>query len=239
MSFNPRIFVKELKPINIEGGYLIDGFPSIGATSAIATESMIHTSQFQLAGIIDSDGFPPVTIVKDGVPNYPTRIFVNNDLKVGIFSSYLTLHHSLHKLVARIMLGWARRHKCSLVISSAPVKISDNSNQIVAAVSTDAAKEVANKADIPVLQHGTIPGIPGSLLNQGRVNNQNIIVLLYTSDETKPDFKASTKLCLAMSKLVPGVSCDIGLLQKEAELAERHIRETANEAKGIIDTMYT
>jgi uncharacterized protein len=50
----PRIRVRELKKLNLEGGYLIDGFPSVGFSSAIATESMIHTSQFEIAGVIDS-----------------------------------------------------------------------------------------------------------------------------------------------------------------------------------------
>ena len=132
----PRIRIKEIKPINIEGGYLIDGFPSTGFTSAIATESLIHTSQFELAGIIDSDSFPPVSIIKNGVPNYPTRIFVNNQLKVAVFSSYLTLHESLHKTIARNMLKWSREHKCSLIISSVAVKGTDNQKQITAAAST-------------------------------------------------------------------------------------------------------
>ena len=91
----PRIRIKEIKPLNLEGGYLIDGFPSVGFSSAIATESMIHTSNFELGGIIDSDSFPPISVIKEGKPNYPTRIFVNEDLKVGIFSSYLTLDQSL------------------------------------------------------------------------------------------------------------------------------------------------
>ncbi len=238
MSFNPRIFIKELRPINVDGGYLIDGFPSIGVTQAIATESMIHTSQFEMAGIIDSNSFPPVTIIKNGIPNYPTRIFVNNDLKTAIFSSYLTLHYSLHKTIARIMLGWAKRHKCSFVLSSAPVNTPTIDNQVIAAVSNKAAKEIVEKAKIQVLRHGTIPGIPGALLNQGMVDNQNVVVLLYNSDETKPNFKASTQLCLTMSKLVPGVSCDIPMLQKEAEMAEEYIKETEKETKGMVDTMY-
>jgi len=37
----PRIKIKELEPLNLEGGYLIDGFPSAGFSSAIASESMI------------------------------------------------------------------------------------------------------------------------------------------------------------------------------------------------------
>ena len=100
----PKITIKELKSVNLEGGFLIDGFPSVGYSSAIATESIIHTSQFELAGIIDSPSFPPISIVKDGKPNYPTRIFVNEDLKVGVFLSYLTLDQSLHKAAAKTML---------------------------------------------------------------------------------------------------------------------------------------
>lgn len=234
----PRIRIKELKPINIEGGYLIDGFPSTGFTSAIATESLIHTSQFELAGIIDSDSFPPVSIIKNGVPNYPTRIFVNNQLKVAIFSSYLTLHESLHKTIARNMLKWSREHKCSLIISSVAVKGTDNQKQITAAASTEAAKSKLKDAEISILEHGTIPGIPGTLLNEGMLYNQNVAVILFNSQQVAPDFKSSVQLCLAMSKLIPGVSCNIETLQKEAETAEHDIKETEEEAKSLKDLMY-
>ena len=234
----PRIRIKELKPINIEGGYLIDGFPSTGFTSAIATESLIHTSQFELAGIIDSDSFPPVSIIKNGVPNYPTRIFVNNQLKVAIFSSYLTLHESLHKTIARNMLKWSREHKCSLIISSVAVKGTDNQKQITAAASTEAAKSKLKDAEISILEHGTIPGIPGTLLNEGMLYNQNVAVILFNSQQVAPDFKSSVQLCLAMSKLVPGISCNIETLQKEAETAEHDIKETEEEAKSLKDLMY-
>lgn len=234
----PRIRIKEIKPINIEGGYLIDGFPSTGFTSAIATESLIHTSQFELAGIIDSDSFPPVSIIKNGIPNYPTRIFVNNQLKVAIFSSYLTLHESLHKTIARNMLKWSREHKCSLIISSVAVKGTDNQKQITAAASTEAAKSKLKDAEISILEHGTIPGIPGSLLNEGMLYNQNVAVILFNSQQVAPDFKSSVQLCLAMSKLIPGISCNIETLQKEAETAEHDIKETEEEAKSLKDLMY-
>ncbi len=234
----PRIRIKETKPINIEGGYLIDGFPSTGFTSAIATESLIHTSQFELAGIIDSDSFPPVSIIKNGIPNYPTRIFVNNQLKVAVFSSYLTLHESLHKTIARNMLKWSREHKCSLIISSVAVKGIDNQKQITAAASTEAAKSKLKDAGISILEHGTIPGIPGALLNEGMLYNQNVAVILFNSQQVAPDFKSSVQLCLAMSKLIPGVSCNIETLQKEAETAEHDIKETEEEAKSLKDLMY-
>ena len=230
--------VREVKELNLEGGYLIDGFPSIGYTSAISTESMIQTSQFELAGVITSDSFPAMSIIKEGKPNFPTRIFVNEDLKVAVFSSYLTLHESLHRTMAKQMLDWAKKHKCSLVVSSVAVKTTRDEKQEVAAGSTDSAKKKLKDAGFSVLQHGTIPGIPGALLNEGMLNNQDVAVILFNAKDTGPDFKASVELCMAMAKLVPGVSCNIESLQKDAETAEKEIKETDQETRNLTDSMY-
>ena len=51
------IEIKEIVPIDLEGGTLVNGFPSSGITSAIATESLINTSNFELQANIDSDKF--------------------------------------------------------------------------------------------------------------------------------------------------------------------------------------
>lgn len=233
-----KIKVKEFREINLENGFLIDGFPAIGFTSAIATESMIHTSQFELAGVIDSDSFPPVSLIKHGIPNYPTRIFVNDILKVGVFSSFLTLHESLHRDMAKTMLWWARRHKVSLIVSSVGVKSSNGVNEITAAASTPSARKKLEDAGFSVLQNGTIPGIPGVLLNEGMLNEQNVVVILYNSSGMGPDFRSSAELCMAMAKLVPGASCDIPSLQREAEIAERGIKEAEEESKPLKDAMY-
>ena len=233
-----EIKIKELEKISLEGGYLIDGFPSVGFSSAIATESMIHTSQFKQAGIIDSDSFPPVSLIRDGEPNYPARIFVNNDLKVGIFSSYLTVHESLHRTVARSMLQWAKDHKISLIVSSVAVKMPNLAEGVLAAASTSEAKKKIQDSGLKVLEQGTIPGIPGCLLNEGMLDGQNVIVIIFHSDAQGPDFKASAELCNSMSKLVPGASCNIELLQDEAQKAEKIIKETEQEARHLRDNMY-
>jgi len=233
-----KIRIKELRPINLEGGYLIDGFPSVGFTSAIATESMIQTSQFSLAGIIDSDSFPPISLIKEGKPNYPTRIFVNDDLKVSVFLSYLTLHESLHRVVAKTMLTWAKKQKIELIVSSMAVKSLDGLEGIVAVGNTDSARTKLKESGLKVLEYGTIPGIPGMLLNEGSMTNQDVIVILFHSDGTGPDFRSSAELCIGMSQLIPGTSCDIPLLQKEAARAEQSIKETDEESRQSKDSIY-
>jgi uncharacterized protein len=233
-----KIIIKEFKEFNLEGGYLIDGFPSVGFSSAIATESMIHTSQFELGGIIDSKIFPPISVIKDGKPNYPSRIFINEDLKVGVFSSYLNLDQSLHRQVSESMIEWSKKHKIKLIVSSIAVKSEKENSQMMGVGSTDSAREKIKKAGLKVLDHGTIPGIPGMLLNEGSITNQDVIVIIFNITGKGPDFKSSAELCMSISKLIPGASCDIPSLQKEAEKAEAIIKETQEESSHLKDSMY-
>ena len=234
----PRIRIKELKKLNLEKGFLIDGFPSVGFSSAIATESMIHTSQFKLAGIVDSDSFPPISIIKNGRPNYPTRIFVNENLKVAAFLSYLTLDQSLHRIAAKTMLKWARKHKIGLIVSSVAIKSPEGTKDIIVVGNTESARKKIKEAGLNILEHGTIPGIPGMLLNEGSLIEQDVVVIIFQTGGTVPDFKSSSQICGAISQLIPGVTCNIPLLQKEAEKAEEIIRETEEESKHLKDSMY-
>ena len=235
MSFD--IDIKEIIPINVENGILINGFPSTGLTSAVATESLISTTEFELGGIIDSDRFPPISIIKNGLPNYPTRIFVNNKLKVAVFSSYLTLDVSLHKAAARLMLNWAKEKKCSTIISSITVKGGLN-EEVVAVASTGTARGKLVEAGITVIENATIPGISGVLLNEGMLNGQDVIVLLISSDKDIPDFTATSNLCNVLTKLVPGVSCNLTKLEKESKIIEQQIQQATDDTKELGDNIY-
>lgn len=239
-----EITVREIKPINIEGGYLIDGFPYAGLANAIATESLTSTIDFELAGVLDSDLFPPISIIKNEVPNFPARIFVNTMLKVAVFSSYLTPHESLHRDVAKTMLNWANQHKCSLILSSSLIlsnsliKPGNDNKSIMGAGSTTEAKKKLNDANIPILRDGTIPGIPGILLNEGALSKTNVIVLLVKGQDPGPDFRSGAEICMALSKLVPGTACDLPTLLHEAEIIEQSLRQTEEEATSLKDAMY-
>jgi uncharacterized protein len=233
-----KIKIKEFESMNLEKGFLIDGFPSAGFSSAIASESMVKTSQFKLAGIVDSDSFPPISVIKDGKPNYPSRIFINEESKIAIFLSYLTLDQTLHKMTAKVMLEWAQEHKIGLIISSIAIKLSEGNEEMIGIGSTESARNKIKEAGLRVLEHGTVPGIPGTLLNEGNLIGQDVIVLIFQSDGKGPDFKSSAQLCAAISKLIPGVSCNISSLQQEAEKAEVMIKETEEETKHLRDSMY-
>src|SRR5437879_2155468 len=234
-----EITIKEIAHIDIEGGYVIDGFPYAGLANAIATESLITTTpEFELAAVLDSELFPPISIVRESLPNFPTRVFVNKNLKVAVFSSYLTPHESLHREVARTMLDWANQHKCSLILSSSSIKPGNSDASIMGVGSTAEAKKKLNDANIPILREGTVPGIPGILLNESSLSKTNVIVLLVKGQEPGPDFRSGAEICMALSKLVPGASCDLTTLLREAKLIEQNLKQTEEEAAPLKDAMY-
>jgi len=233
---NQEISIKETSPINVENGFIINGFPSTGLSSAIATELIINTSSFQLAGIIDSDYFPPISIIKNGAPNYPTRIFVNNDIRTAIFSSYIVLDASLHRNVARVMLNWANEKKCSTIISNITVR--SDSQEIMGVASTGNARGKLVDSGIKIVENAAIPGIPGVLLNEGMVNAQNVIVLLVGSKSDTPDLRAAYSLCDGLSRLVPGISCNLSLLEKQAKQIEEEMKQVETESRDLSDSMY-
>ena len=231
-----EIRIRETSQINVENGFIINGFPSTGLTSAIATELIINTSNFQLAATIDSDYFPPISIIKNGAPNYPTRIFVNNNLKAAIFSSYIVLDASLHRNIARMMLNWANEKKCSTIISS--ITIRSDSQEIMGVASTGSARGMLVDSGIKIAESAAIPGIPGVLLNEGMANAQNVIVLLVGSKSDTPDLRASYSLCNGLSKLIPGISCNLSVLEKQAKQIEQEMKQVDTESRDLKDSMY-
>ena len=232
-----EIEIREINKISIDDGIIINGFPSSGITSAIATESMINTSSFELGAIVDSERFPPISIIKNGLPNYPARVFVNNDLRVAVFSSYLTLDVSLHRSAARLMLDWAKEKKASVILSSITVK-GTIGTEMFGVASTGIARGKLVNAEISIVENATVPGISGVLLNEGMLRGQDVIVLLVASDKEFPDFQATANLCNTLSKLVPGVSCNLDKLEKESKIIEQQIKQAETDTKDLSDNMY-
>jgi uncharacterized protein len=228
--------INEMLPIDIEGGFIINGFPSTGLTSAIATELIINTSQFEFAATIDSDSFPPISIIKNGAPSYPTRIFVNNNIKTAIFSSYITIDVSLHRDVARMMLKWATEKKCSTIVSSIAVK--NLPQEVMGVASTGTARGKLVEAGIKIAENAAIPGIPGVLLNEGMAGGKDVIVLLVNTESYAPDLRSTHTLCGSLTKLVPGISCNLSLLEKQAKQIEEEMKQVEMENKDLSNTMY-
>src|SRR2546421_10000268 len=69
------IQIYELKRMDLRGATVIDGFPSVGLVSSIVANYLINALNLVQIGIMDSVQFPTVSLVRDGEPMNPVRIY--------------------------------------------------------------------------------------------------------------------------------------------------------------------
>src|SRR6188474_1725213 len=111
MHIKPVIEIRKLKEINIEGGIVFDGFYNIGLTSTIACGCFINSLKTELVGILDSSLFSPMSVIYDGKPNFPARIYANEEKKLGFFVSEVNLDSSTDRPIAQTILNWSNNNK--------------------------------------------------------------------------------------------------------------------------------
>ena len=84
-SLYTPIEIRKIKKVNLRGGTIIDGFPSVGLTNAIVRNVFCgHLLKTELVAVLDSPGFPALSIIRNTTPNFPARIYANEDLKSTI-----------------------------------------------------------------------------------------------------------------------------------------------------------
>ena len=244
MDTEPIIEIRKLKEINIEGGIVFDGFHNIGLTSTIACGCFINSLKTELVGILDSSLFSPMSVIYDGKPNFPARIYANEEKKLGFFVSELVLDPSAYRPVADIILRWSKDNKCKTIISIAGKAIKKEDRI------TTRTKEEEEKPSLKVisnspiimkelddvgilsLKNGTINGIPGILLNESNWKNIDVIVFIVDVIAGVPDFRAAANVVQAISKIVPEAYCEIQLLIKEAENIENNLKMINSQASN-------
>lgn len=241
-----EIEIRKIKDVNLKGGIVLDGFPSVGLASTIASECLIHSLKTEFVAVLDSPAFPALSIIHDGAPNFPARIYANQSLKLAFFVSEMNLDQSMYRAVANTMLRWAADSACDLIISAAGIPYDDSEApaqpepQVYAVASTGKALKRAKDAGIPHLASGSVAGVPAILLNEGAWAGIDVIVLLVKVLKDAPDFRAGAAVAEAVSKLAPGASCDIGSLLKEAESMEHTLKKIRSDqaAESVRREMY-
>lgn len=132
---NPEdIRIYELSKMDLSNALVIDGFPGVGLVSTIAANYLISVLGLKQIGILDSVYFPTVSVIRDGEPNNPVRIygstFKDKDDSVRpivVFTSEFQIPMPLVKPIASTILDWVQEQKCWLIVSPEGIVIEDES----------------------------------------------------------------------------------------------------------------
>jgi uncharacterized protein len=235
VHIEPIIEIRKLKEINIEGGVVFDGFHGIGLTSTIAIGCFINSLKTELVGILDSPLFPPLSVIYNAKPNFPARIYANEEKKLAFFVSEAILESSAYRQIAHTILNWSNYNKCKTIISVATREIEKEGRTkkepalYVMSNSLSIMKEL-NDIGILSFKNGTINGIPGILLNESNWKNIDVVVFVVDVISGIPDFRAAANVAQVVSKIVPEAYCEIKPLIKEAENIENNLKMINSQA---------
>ncbi len=220
---------------------MLDGFPSTGLVNAIASECLIRSIGTELIAVVDSPEFPPVSIIENYIPQFPARIYANEKLRVAFFISEVNMGASMERMIAEMILKWALQNECRMIVSSSGIVMDSEEgdgkqglseqgmqSQVMAITSTSSAAKIAEENGFIRFKSGTITGIPAILLNEGALTNFDVIVFLTEVLKDVPDFHAAAVISEAVTKLIPGLSCDLASLMVEAQSAQSHINNIIN-----------
>ncbi len=236
-----EITIYELKKVDLKGATVIDGFPSVGLVSSIAANYLINVLGMELIGIMDSMYFPTVSLVREGKPQNPVRIYASerngddsSSDRIVVFISEFQPPANLVKPIAHAMLDWAEDQRCKMMISpegvvidreDAPVEqCKDEGVEVYGVASTPWMRELLAKHEVEEFREGVITGVAGVLLNEGHRRDFNVCTLLAEAHPDYPDARAAAKVVEVIDRILLHTPLDAKPLYEEAERIESQLK---------------
>ncbi len=250
--------IVELKRMDLRDAVVIDGFPSVGLVSSIVANYLIALLKLEYIAVMDSDAFPTLSLIRNGEPLGPARIYARPEVRPGeqqivVISTELQPSANLLRDVGTAIMDYAVAQKCRLIISAGGLLIEreegagpeDEGGEIAVygIGSTDRAQELLLKADAEPFVEGVISGTAGVLLNEGKRRGFDVITLLAEAKPDTADARASALILAAIDQMVLHMNLNVEPLCKEAERLEAQLkvihRDADRKSRHVTDSVET
>lgn len=228
------IQIKLLKECNFKGYTLIEGFPGAGLVGPMAASYMIEKLEMDYCGYIESDLFPPIAAIHDGVPLFPARIYVSQKPKLVIVMSEFIIPANAVYPLARELLSFVRKNGISKIISVGGIPSKDpTSTQHVTSPDKDLVKKAESK-DIKAIGEGVIAGVSAVIMTGAEQLKIPALSILVEVNPQITDPKYAEVAIEALNKLI-NTNIDLEELDKEAKEVEAKIKELMSKIKESHD----
>ncbi|MCI4358042.1 MAG: PAC2 family protein [Thermoplasmata archaeon] len=256
--------IYEVKRVDVEGAIVIDGFPSVGLVSSIVANYLIDTLEMEQIGIVESPSFPTVSLIRDGNPQHPVRIYAGRpksdrsgrvaDKIVAFVSEFHPPPNIIHPLATAI-LDWVQEQRCGLIVSPEGLVVEPSTQpkprstprgdapklsdvKIYGVASTRRARELYIEPNMRLFTEGVITGIAGVLLNEGRRRGFDVLTFLAEAQADYPDARAAARVIESINSILLRTPLDPVPLYHEAERIEQQLLLIQRRAaeKGAADS---
>ena len=230
------IEIRQTLPKDLKGSTFICGLPGVGLVGNIVANFLVNNLKLEQIGIIDGFAFPSISVVKDGIPNHPMRLYageqVCNDGKcnqIVICVSDFVPPATVTKDLVSSIYDWAKDKGCTSFITAEGFSVPPNGDEkesiIYGITSTESSKQWIADAKVTPFEFGTIGGFTGVMLNEGKLRSISVLGLLAEVEEDIPDARAASKIIEAIDKLLLEIDLDPKPLLEEAASLEKELQK--------------
>jgi uncharacterized protein len=236
------IFLHEYKDAHLTDCMLVVGFPSVGLISSIAANYIVRTMKLDRVAAIVSADFPPYTILQDGVPSHPVRIYAGKRACEGgvgescqqivvILAEFMP-KPELIKPLADLILDWAKHKGVNSIITLEGMNVGEQEITTTYSVGTTAkARTMIQRYEIAEMKEGMVSGMSGMLLAEGERVGMDVICLLGPAKSDIPDARGAANLLELIGRMLPELKLDPVPLLQEAEQIEQAMKSAMDSMK--------
>jgi len=231
----------EYENVDLSNSLLVIAFPTVGLISSIAGHFIIDTLKLKEVGTIVSKEFMPATIIHNGKPSPPVRIYAGEKQcgpdgkceQIAVIISEFMPPYNIIKPLADKILTWAEEKGCQAIVSlEGTHAVGDKKDFQIYGVSTSTSmNKLLTKYKIEETKEGMITGVNGVLLYAGALKKRDVLCLLSEAHASFPDSRAAGNLLEKLDVMLPGIKIDPKPLYKEAQEIEKKIRQFMEQSK--------
>lgn len=229
------IKIEEYETQDLSDTTMLVTFPTIGLVGPIAGNFLIDALKLKEIGRIRSSFFMPATVIHDGKPSPPVRIYLGEKVceskpceQIGLIISEFNPPPQLIQPLAQRILTWAGEKNIKRLVGLEGVrseKKDENEDATVYAVgSTKEVKQWLEQFPVEPTKEGFLTGINGVLLYEGLLQNQDVVCITTESALRYPDARSAAHLLEKLDKMLPQIPLDLEPLYKQAEDLEEKIK---------------
>jgi len=210
----------------------IVGFPGIGLVGSILTSFVIRELKMEAVAAIASPDFPPYTLIQNGNPYPPIRVYgcerkdASEDCgDLIIVTSEITLKPENYYTLNDALTKLFKEMGVVSVIALEGITQFGEDMSIFACGSSEASRKRIEELGLKKLDDGLVRGLTGVMLYEAFCSGDDVTAMLCPANPALPDPRSAARIIEPLSKLVPELKIDAEPLYKEAEEIENKIKQ--------------
>ncbi|OPX62127.1 MAG: PAC2 family protein [Methanomassiliicoccales archaeon PtaB.Bin134] len=229
------IFIHEYGEVDLKDAMVVIGFPSVGLVSSIASNYIVRSMKLERKAAIISKRFPPYTIIHEGIPSPPVRIYSGHRgcedkgeqcEKLAVITCEFMPQPELIKELSNDILGWCKKKGISTIMTLEGINLgAEGEGKVFGVGTTQRTRAMLETYGVKELKEGMVTGISGLLLSEGERYQMDVICLLGSARTDLPDARGAANLLEVVGDMLPEIKLDPEPLVKEAEQIETEMQK--------------